>query len=293
MVDGIRPVLAKRGLQDSMLFGLVGDARPTRLAMDDMCSSQPDIRWAIHSHYYCDRWPNEPDGYKMGFVNALWGIGCAPADPAGGYSYGWSNPLWLSYFPREMHPASTLVEHRTKLENWMGARTGYTPFVSKGTGPRGMGRIGGDFWVVVRDERGRPRANLIGRYPESAWGQLNLNNCIPYLLGRGAKGPLATVRSEAIREGVQELEARIFVEKAMLDDEAPTLLGEELIKRCRAALDERIRMCLHSAGDGQPWFVSSGWSVRSELLFNMAAEVARKLGRAPNPNLTMPQPPRR
>ena len=75
-----------------------------------------------------------------------------------------------------------------------------------------------------------------------------------------------------------------------MDDEAPNLLGDELIGRCRKALDERIRMCLHSAGEGQPWFISSDWRRRSELLFGLAAEVARKLGREPKPNLSVETP---
>ena len=287
MTDGIKPILAKRGLESSMLFGLVGDARPTKQAMEDICSGVTDPHWAIHSHLYCDKWPVK-DGYPMGFVNALWGIGCQPADPKDGLSFGWSNKLWLSYYPREMSLGSTLVEHRTKLENWMGARTGYTPFISKGTGPRGLGRIGGDFWNVVKNEKGRPVASLAGRYPESAWGQLNLNYCISYLLGKGKNGPVATVRSEAFRESLQEVEARILLEKALFDDEAPTLLGEDLMKRCRSALDDRVRICLHAAGEGQPWFVSSDWSARSELLFTLASEVTKKMGRAPKPNLTMP-----
>jgi hypothetical protein len=275
-------VLKKRGLENSMIFGLVGDARPTKQAMDDIANAVPGAKWAVHSHYYCDKW----QGYDIGMGIALWGIGVTPIDPTGGYSFGWSNPMWLSYYPREMKLQSTLVEHRVKLEKWMGAKRGYTAFVSKGYGPRGLGRIGVDFWQVLTDERGRIRGSLAGRYPEAAWGQLNLNFCIPYILGRGKSGPLATVRSEAFRESLQEVEARIYLEKALLDDQAKTILGEELMGRCRKVLDERIRMCLHSDGEGQSWYISSDWNKRSELLFSLAAEVAKKYGgKEPNPNL--------
>jgi hypothetical protein len=187
-----------------------------------------------------------------------------------------------------------LVEHRVKLENWMGARplaSPPPPFIVTGAGPRGLGRIGVDFWPVLKDVQGRPRMSLAGRYPEAAWGQLNLNFCIPFILGKGKEGPLATVRSEALREGIQEVEARIYLEKALLDDDAKTLLGDELLARCRKALDDRIRLCLHSAGEGESYFISSGWNERSELLFGLAAEVAKKYGgKAPKPNLTMEKP---
>ncbi len=282
LTDGIQPVLKKRGLEGSMLFGLIGDARPTKQAMDDISNGVPGAKWAVHSHYFCDKW----QGYEIGMGIALWGIGVTPVDPKDGYSFGWSNPMWLSYYPREMKTQSPLVEHRVKLEKWMGAKRSYTPFFSKGVGPRGLGRIGADFWPVLKDDRGRIRGSLAGRYPEAAWGQLNLNFCIPYILGKGKNGPLATVRSEAFREALQEAEARVYLEKALFDDEAKTILGEELMARCRQALDERIRTCLHSDGEGEAWYIGSGWAARSEKLFGLAAEVAGKYGgKAPNPNL--------
>jgi hypothetical protein len=292
LTDGIQPVLKKRGLEDAMLLGLIGDSRPTKVAMDDIANGMNGRdHWALHSHLFCTNW----QGHDVAFVNALWGIGLVPHDPSksegihGGYAFGWSNPLWLSYYPREMHISSTLVEHRVKLETWMGARKPYTPFVAPGTGARGLGRLGGDFWRVVKDRRGRVRSTLAGRYPEAAWGQLDLNFCVPYLLGKGPKGALPTVRSEALRLGLQEVEARIYVEKAWLDDEAKTLLGDKLMARIRAALDERIRMCLNARGEGESWFIASGWNARTEELFNLAAEISRKLGREPKPNLT-PRP---
>lgn len=275
---GIRPILAKRGLETSALYGLVGDARPTKVAMDTICTGVPSeaARWAVHSHYYCVEW----QGYPMGMAVALWGIGCTPVDPTEGYGYGWQNPFWLAYYPREMSLESTLVEHRVKAEAWMGARTRSKEVYTKATGARGLGRLGANFWTVLPDVRGRIAHSLAGRYPESYWGQLNLNYGVPYLLGRGKKGPVPTVRSEAFRENIQEIEARVFIEKALTDEAKLAKLGEELAAACRRALDERIRMCLHSAGEGMAWFISSDWARRTETLFSLAAQVAKKLGGA-------------
>jgi hypothetical protein len=266
------PVLKKYGLEDSILYGLIGDARPTKQAMDDITTGVKDAKWAAHSHYYCTHWK----GYDLGMANALWGIGCVPVDPAQGRGYGWRNPFWLSYYPREMSMLSTLVEHRVKLETWTGARTRSKQAYSKAEGARGLGRLGADFWAVVKSA-GSQRHSLAGRYPESYWGQLNLNYGIPHLLGRGKHGPVPTVRSEAFRENIQEVEARVFLEKALLDEGKKAALGAELAGRCRSALDKRIRMCLHAAGEGRPWFISSGWNERTEELFRLASEVAKKL----------------
>jgi len=271
---GIIPVLKKRGLEKSMLFGLIGDARPTRLAMDDITAGVgPGAKWAVHSHYYCVNW----QGYDMGMAIALWGIGSVPVDPSVGYGYGWQNPFWLSYYPREMSMLTTLVEHRIKLEAWMGARSRSASAYSKAKGTKGLGRLGADFWIVLKDRRGRLRSSLAGRYPESYWGQLNLNYGIPHLLGKGKNGPVPTVRSEAFRENIQEVEARVFVEKALTDKARRAALGAALARRCREALDRRIRMCLYSGGEGQPWFISSGWNKRAEELFRLASEVAKRL----------------
>ncbi len=288
LTDGIQPVLEKRGLKGSMLFGLIGDERPTKQAMDDICNGVPGARWAVHSHYYVEKW----QGYDMGMRIALWGLKWSPADPEIGYSFGWSNPEWVSYYPREMSLTSTLTEHRAKLEAYMGGRRNKAPSVARGEGPRGLGRLGGDFWVVLKDGDGRPKGTLAGRYPESAWGQLNLNFGVPRLLGKGRSGAVATVRSEAFREAQQEVEARVYIEKALLDDNGPKLLGDDLLKRCREALDARIRVVnraswYRGAGEAEAWFIGSDWQARTELLFALAAEVgARYGGKAPTPNLS-------
>ncbi|MCX7591166.1 MAG: DUF6067 family protein [Kiritimatiellae bacterium] len=282
LTDGFREVLRKRGLESSLLFGLAGDHRPTKLAMDDICNAVPEAKWAIHSHYYCDKW----QGYAMGLTVALWGVGYSPRDPSEGLSFGWSNPHQLCYFPREMSlSGSTPVEYRCKMETWIGALRGRGG-VQKGSGVRGLGRLGADFWPVLRDGRGRIIGTLAGRYPEAAWGQLNLNNGVPHVLGMGRNGPVPTIRSEAFREAIQELEARVYLEKALLDDEAPQRLGEPLIRNCRETLDERIHVCLQAAGEGEAWFISSDWRERAERLFSLAAEVARRFpDRSPQPNL--------
>ena len=280
--DGIQPVLKKFGLEKSMIFGLIGDSRPTKIAMDDITSGVPNAKWAVHSHHYCNRW----QGYEIGMCCALWGIHLNIVDPEKGHGYGWQNPFWLAYYPREFSLHSSLVEHRYKLEMWLGA---FSLFEMKHKGKsrtaRGLGRIGADFWKVVKDRRGRLVATLAGIYPESYWGQLNLNYCIPHILGKGKTGPLATVRSEAFREGIQEAEARVFIEKAIVLKDRRAKVGEELAKRCRAMLDDRIRMVNRA---GQPRKDQTGikplkglpanWRQSGEKLFRMAAEVAARLG---------------
>ncbi|KKM61133.1 hypothetical protein LCGC14_1534760, partial [marine sediment metagenome] len=283
--DGIRPVLKKRKLEKSLMYGLIGDARPTKIAMDDVTDADKTAKWAIHSHYYCLNWK----GYDIGMGIALWGIHLNIVDPVPGgktYGYGWQGKSWLAYYPREFALTSPIVEHRYKLEMWMGA---YSLFEVKHKGTTrtacGLGRIGADCWKVLKDRPRRPPTSLAGRYPESYWGQLNLNYCIPHILGKGRDGPVPTVRSEAFREGIQEVEARVFIEKAIVDKAANAKLGPELAKRCRDMLDDRIRMANRGGGARKDHrqgkmvgpTVPPDWPAKSELLFRTAAEVAAKL----------------
>ncbi|MFW6152279.1 MAG: glycoside hydrolase domain-containing protein, partial [Verrucomicrobiota bacterium] len=285
LTDGIQPVLEKRGLKDSMLFGLAGDHRPTKQAMDDICNGVKDAEWAIHSHYLCGEW----QGYKMGMFIALWGISCGPADPSQGYAFGWSNPRWLAYYPRKMSLKSSLTEYRCMLEAWIGARNSKWPSIATRRGPKGLGRLGADFWEVMKDSRGRARGTLAGRYPESAWGQLNLNFGVPRIFGIGKEGPVATARSEAFRSSTQEIEARVYLEKVWLDSKAPQIIGEDMVKEIRSLLDERIRVVniAQRRGDvSRACFISSGWKDRNQRLFDLAAEVQKKYGKKqPDPDL--------
>ncbi len=281
--DGITPILEKRGLRDSMLLGLIGDSRPTKVAMDDIGNAVKDPQWAVHSHHYAKEW----QGYPIGFCNALWGIHLNIVDPKQGHGYGWLKEEWLSYYPRELSMSASLLEQRFKLEMWMGALSLHEmKHYGKSRGAKGLGRLGADFWKVLKDDRGRARDTLAGRYPESYWGQLNLNYCIPSILGRGPTGPLPTVRSEQFREGLQETEARVYLEKAIVNDDTKAKLGDDLAKRCRDLLDERIRMANALGGSRKDQrhgeMAQRKWNdeIRhrlAEQLYELAAEVHAKL----------------
>ena len=52
---------------------------------------------------------------------------------------------------------------------------------------------------------------------------------------------MATARFENLREGVQECEARIVIERALLDSAATEQLGDRLAQQCQDLLNERQR----------------------------------------------------
>jgi hypothetical protein len=265
LVREMNALLEKRGMKGSLLFGLLGDHRPTKRAMDEISTAAPGALWACHSHFSA----TEHHGYKVGMCAAVWGIGCRPKTPEhpGGYGYGWQSDYRLMFSSRSLVTERVrLAAVRTAVENWMGAYSGDAPL----NGCKGMGRAGADFWPVIKDGRGHYRGHLAGRYPESAWGQLNLSSCSMALLAPGRDGPLSTVRAESLRAGVKEVEARVFIERALLDKDRRARLGAELANRCRAVLDDRIRAAYY----GGDFFVGSAYRERAEELYELAHQVA-------------------
>jgi len=113
------------------------------------------------------------------------------------------------------------------------------------------------------------------------------------LLAPTEKGVARTTRYEQLREGVQECEARIVVERAVRDKALREKLGETLAVECEKALEEHLRaiqMIRGYKGLSQPhalsgradletfWFMSSGWEGRADALFRLAGEVEKKVG---------------
>ncbi len=120
------------------------------------------------------------------------------------------------------------------------------------------------------------RLNILGRFPESNWGQLYLGNSTAYVLAPGPEGALPTVRFEMIRQGAQDMEARVYLEKALLDDALRARMGEDLARRCQQMLDDRLRAILIGRTS---WLLFSDGQERLERLYALTGEAAEKLGK--------------
>jgi hypothetical protein len=137
----------------------------------------------------------------------------------------------------------------------------------------GFGRFNADFWPVIKDSRtGQLAYTISSRYPETTWAQCNIS--MTAYLAPGPEGAASTVRYEMMREGIEECEARIFVEKALLDKARRARLGEEAAARIQGVLDDRTRAINCAGGElGTYWYSSSGWQERSARLFCLAGEI--------------------
>jgi len=152
-------------------------------------------------------------------------------------------------------------------------------------GRNGNGRCGGDYWRIGKKLIGG-RANSeavggsggtrFGMYLRSGVGQTGLGNSVTDLFGCGPGGPVTTVRLENAREGNQVAEARIFIEKALLDKANP--LPEDLAKTCQAILDERtnvLRMWRWGASSMAPY----RWQERTRQLYDAAARAEKAMAK--------------
>jgi len=265
--DGLRKILAKRGIEKSMMLGIAGDTRPSKTVIEGMKSVVPDLRWVLNSHAR----GNDIHGQAVGYYCDVWSSPQAP-DPSKKRLHGWKpGKILRTTFPRAgsntvgaMRTWAPLGMYRMSLE---GALT---------AGIRGFGRMGADFWGVIKDKRGRAFP-IMGRYPETGWAQLKLSNSTPYVLSPGPEGPVATMRFEMIRLGAQEAEARVFIEKALNDEKTRAALGDGLAARCQALLDERTRTIIR-AKSYWPYLPSADLAAQADALYGAAAEVVAKLG---------------
>lgn len=265
--DQVRERLRRRGIADeSVMIGLAGDAIPTQEIVDLFGRLMPNARWVVHRHGHATKMRSA----EIGFLAHVWGGRNVP-DPAVKRLYGWQNRMVETVFPRPrpgpigaLGDGAHFAVHRLIMEAMLMA------------GYRGFGRVGADFWPVLPDARGRKRT-IIGRYPGADWHQLSIGNSTSKVLSPGPDGARPTIRFEMIRQGVQEAQARIFIEQALIDETSRARLGDDLAARCQAVLDARARAFRTGYATSWEWFEASGWQERNARLFQAAAEVARAL----------------
>jgi hypothetical protein len=121
---------------------------------------------------------------------------------------------------------------------------------------------------------GKTTSTMVGRFPSTSEG--NLGIYAGQLLYPGPDGPVPSVRYQMLRENIQECEARIFLEKLLL--ESRWRLPADLAAKAQAVFDERNRwhrvLMLGPAPESSVAWPYSGWEARAVQLYEAAAEAA-------------------
>ena len=231
MFAEIRKRMEKRGLDKTMMLGLMPDAWPSKEEVTFWKGISGDIPWAIHGHAGArdsvlvgnkGLYKVSDIGYAAFVYDLIYNV-----NPDKGRMYGWRQPSLLTSYTR-----MGAVNYSSSLEMRQ-----FPAFAITG-GQRGGGRMGGEFWPAMRNSKGIRSGAVWARYPENNWRNLDMSD---WLLAPGQNGPVSTARLESLKEGVQVCEARIFLEDALLDDARKAKLGADLAKRCQDALDVHHR----------------------------------------------------
>ena len=131
---------------------------------------------------------------KIGYQARVWAVSYSDdnADRGPGYRggiqshRGWDRPDLVAGYDRG----------ETRLQAHSNSKWRYFAEVQITGGQRGPGRIGGEYWKVLRDKKGQRDSKSYERYPESNWRLLVIPTS---LLAPGPDGPVATDLMEALR----------------------------------------------------------------------------------------------
>ena len=270
VVEGLKERLEKRGLGKALMWGLATDRRPRKETVEDLKALAPEIPWACHTHPFTAK----IHGQAVGNLVHVWSVPQVDDPTVAKRLRGWQNPMLVANFPRlgsggvgAIYTGTSPLKYRAGIEAMV--ICGY----------HGLGRIGGEFWPVLKDSRGKA-SDVLRTTPDvgETWG-IGFDASIKYLFAPGKTGPVATVRYEMFRENLQEIEARIFLERLLSDPADKGRLGEDLAARCQAVLDERGRLI--AAGNSSPGWLMYAQCLtdRTAALYAAAAEAAARTGK--------------
>ncbi len=260
--------MERRGWRDVLLLGMAADIRPTREQVEFWAKVFPGVGWVAQGHDRADTLYGVPVEYSSSVFGCLF----AGVDPAIKRLYGWQRPNVTTVFPRRI--GEWMVA--SQLFHWLSPEWNLTGWQN------GIGRIPADFFPQPSYD------------PKAYWGNASLQ--MPWLAA-GPDGAQESVKYLFFRGGVQECEARIFLEKVLTDPRRAGRLPGRLRETCREILDERTRYAMwvfeeayynYNVGTrltslleravGVSWFGGSGWLGRAARLYKAAAEVEQVLG---------------
>jgi hypothetical protein len=267
-----------------MLLGMASDYWASKEEMAVLQAVSGNLPWINQTHGGSHVGSKLNGMATVAYTAYVWNVTYAKDPGKGGF--GWKRPELYAEFRRG-----------GGLSDWPLSTVLLFPELQITGGQRGIGRIGADFWAAIRNKRGERAGRVWEKYPQSLWHSCNLSS---HMLVPGPTGPVASIRYEALREGVQECEARIAIEAALTDEKLKAKVGPDLAGRCQQLLDNRIWEELKAFSDlqltgrtyatagnnwyygcagtpGHYWYAGSGWQDRTQKLYDLAGELTKKL----------------
>lgn len=240
--------LARRGLGGSMHWGFCWDNVGDPILPALLAELVPEVKWARSGHH----------GHPVGmFAFACSSLGFSFTETS---MQGWKRALPDLLCPRS---GSSVLSSNGHSPPFAFRLVSDRALVA---GANGIGRIGADYWadIFFRGYRGSLSGGIAGM-PCS------------YVLYPGKDGAEPSARFEALREGAQEAEARVYLEQAL----DRRLIEGDLARRLERTLFEHNRETLYVSPGRvgvQVHEYAAGWQGRSRRLYAAAAAAAGVIG---------------
>jgi len=257
MMDGVRDTVIRRGWDERcIMVGVATDWWPRRATVDFYKTISPYARWAIFTH---GREKNLRRSDRPGAVV----IG--PGMEIGYHESPYVLPGRAAWMPweRGFIRATSMRQYVKDSSHLLFYRL--APDVACTPETLGIARIGFDYWEAQG-------YTLIGAYER--WNKLFRNNPRA-LIAPGPQGPLATVRYQMFREGIQETEARLYIAQALHRDAMTPFLDPDLRSRCHDVIGERL-----AARELAAHYVESAsvrWHSQTERIYQVAARLQESI----------------
>jgi hypothetical protein len=263
MMDAVHASVVKRGWPESLIIlGGACEVHPDEPVVTMLKKLAPYARWSHQAHD-----PKlEIHGVEVGYC-------CfARRNPDNWKGLPWKNPRMIV---NSSYKSPSTFGH-PMYWRWRAEVKMY----KSGTSARGFTRIGADFWTY-KDKTSKKASDAIGRVEHWTGGQptIFLSQSLPCLLAPGPKGAISTVQYEMMREGLQELEARIAIEVAIDNKTAPASVVAQWDRTDKAnpSLKDRVPSNKGLGAGSSPldWpnFDQPNWQDKVLELYRLAGEL--------------------
>jgi len=241
--------LKSRSLGKSLCWGFPGDGEADPELRALIAGLLPDASWAAAPHQVLGT-----QGYAEKCYRIIGSVRYFRSRPDFRFDQGWKSQTAHLTIPRIDSSVISLSTASHPFAFRM------LPGRSLAMGRSGFFKMGADEWATAHWDGMRIPTWVVGQP-------------VLFLLWPGEDGAEPSARFEALVEGIQEAEARIFIERALDRDQVP----QDVERRARAALTANLletsfiqnKLCIYELEQ-----YHYRWQERSRELYRAAAEVA-------------------